>query len=199
MRNCTLVLLLSMYWSACKNDAELPPNVYEPPYFSVTYQADMPAEKTVTAGLESVYLFTDHSTGTDDVVTCTGTFNKVPCQIETCAGRLHFEFRNAQIGSVVFPDTVFHLGAHPFFVDTLPNLGTVAIQWTDQESRLWRSDQGPQEPGFSNFQVLESIPYERNEQGQSTWQMKVNFICHLYRDGVSIPFAGEGRIAVSYP
>ena len=200
MRNCAILLLLTMCWSACSvKDDGLPPNIQEPPYFSVSYQADMLAEQTVIAGEEGAYLFTDYSTGSNDVVTCTGTFAKVQCQTDTCAGRLRFEFRNAQIGSVVFADTLFQLGDHALFFNDTLQLATVVLRWTDQSGQVWRSDLGPQEPGFSNFQVLATQPYELNEQGQKTWQILVNFVCRLYRDGVSIPFSGQGRIAVGYP
>lgn len=82
--------------------------------------------------------------------------------------------------------------------DTL-QLGAVALEWTDSSGQLWRSDRGDQAAGTS-FQILESAPYELNEQGQKTWQMRVAFICRLYNDsGQSIPFSGAGRVAVAYP
>ena len=92
---------------------------------------------------------------------------------------------------------------HTTTVVTLPadtlQLGAVALQWTDAQGQVWRSDQGPQASG-AVFQVLDAGPYELNELGQPTWQMQVVFSCQLYnRLGQWISFSGEGRIAVAYP
>ncbi len=367
MTQKVLGLLLVLFWAACKSDD--PYSTEDPPYFVLHYTASNLPEQTVTAGLDSIYLFTDYSIGHDDVVTCVGTFAQVQCLDDTCAGRLSFEFRNTKIGQVALPDSIFRLGEHsfkttqpsagqtiyrttfradttfgytdflwlfqnqysaqgsvttfdfnsssdsarvelqatrnngpesrvqrqisffgpvtafpsvdllispqptdyrieaissgspisglswnngialPVFEDTLlqstymvtalnfsgstataslqglspdpgttqgtanfthtttlltlpPDtlqFGTVTIQWTDDNRKIWRSDQGPQQAN-STFKVLETKLYELNEQGQPTWQMQVDFTCILYnQNGQHIPFVGKGLIAVAHP
>ncbi len=99
----------------------------------------------------------------------------------------------ARTANFTYTTTLVHLPS-----DTL-QLGTMALQWTDAQGQVWRSDQGPQEPSAA-FQVLDTQPYELNEQGQKTWQMEVVFTCQLYHlNGQRITFSGRGRVAVAYP
>ncbi len=367
MKHCCFLLLLILCASACKADLDViaPIGGEDTPYFSVTYRPDSTAQKTVVAGVDNVYLYTDFKIGSDDVITSTATFTQVQCLADNCPGRLRFEFRNTQLGSVVLADSAFHPGYHSFKVNDPPsgakvyhvvfqadttvgftsflwtfdntffmegsqapvnfpgnadsvlvklqasrmngptstvqrwvslsgstaypgvdilispqgndfqlsalptgiftsllwnngqtqpvftdnplhsnymitagslsghaaeagftalpaNLttimhtanfstsvslqpldprqrGTVALQWTDPEGHIWRSDRGPQLPG-SRFQVVEGKAYELNELGQYTWQMQVAFICYLYNDsGQRRPFSGTGQIAAAYP
>lgn len=77
--------------------------------------------------------------------------------------------------------------------------GEVAIQWIDPEGVRWRSDLNSQPPG-TTFQVLESEPYEENEQGQKTRKMRVLFNCLLFNDTGDVrAFEGTGVIAVAHP
>lgn len=376
MVNKLLLLLLAIgmtiFWSSCKLDSESIGPINDPPYFLMHYTQTVDAlpAKTVTAGLDSVYLFTSYATGSDDVITCTGTFSRVYCLSDTCPGRLRFEFRNLQLGQVVLADSLFHLGEHIFKTTELPvgqtvyrtnfhvdsaavnytnfnwlfngqytaqgaattfdfstatdsvrveleaisnsgptswvqrfvaltdtsavfpkvdllispqannyrleaissgapiatwnwhngtvqpvfeqdllqpdylltglsatshsasarlhglspdpgqalrtanfthtatlvtlpadtlQLGSVALQWTDEWGQVWRSDRGVQEAN-AHFRVLESQFYELNELGQSTWEMKVVFTGYLYnRNGERTLFTGEGRVAVAFP
>ncbi|MEO6038186.1 MAG: hypothetical protein ABIQ93_07210 [Saprospiraceae bacterium] len=131
MKNLIFLLLLTCCWSACKLESDLDPSVIEPPYFTVAYQANNQAQLKVAAGLENAYLFTDFSIGGDDVLTSTGTFSDVQCLADTCAGRLRFEFRNTQIGSVVLPESIFHLGFHAFASDSTQT-GTLVYRTTFQ-------------------------------------------------------------------
>ncbi len=367
MKYFSFLLLLLLCGSACSADRDItgPIGGEDMPYFSVSYHPDSSGEKVLVAGVDNVYLYTDFQIGGDDIMTCTGTFTEVQCLADNCPGRLHFEFRNTQPGSVILPGPAFHPGDHiykrnepssggvtyhtvfqvdtasgftdffwsinnffyaagsqltvdfpvgsdsvlvslqafnlngpvstvqrwislpggvafpgvdisilpqpnnyqltafptgnysglvwnngqtqPTFtestlldsyaitagslsgqqamaslsgipanltthlattnfhtsvtvtpIDTLQR-GTVALQWTDQEGNIWRSDRGPQLPG-TRFQVTDSKPYELNELGQYTWQMRVIFNCYLYNDsGERRSFSGEGRIAVAYP
>ncbi len=113
---------MTVFWSACKLDSDQIDPINNPPYFLIHYTqtVDTLSDKTVTAGLDSVYLFTSYATGSDDVVTCTGTFSEVYCLSDTCPGRLRFEFRNLQRGQVVLADSVFRLGEHPFKTTEVP-------------------------------------------------------------------------------
>jgi hypothetical protein len=77
--------------------------------------------------------------------------------------------------------------------------GAVSIQWVDDQGIIWRSDRNLQPPG-SAFQVLESMPYDPNENGRKTRKMRVSFQCKLFNDdGESRDFSGTGVIAVAYP
>lgn len=368
MRAAGYLLLLALFWSACRADADLPLPGEEPPYFSMLYAGDSLLAQTVVAGVADVYLFTEYAAGTDDVLTCSATFTEVQCPADTCPGRLRLAFRNAQLGSVVLAGAVFGPGERAFRTnapqagptvyrttlraDTVPGysgfnwtfnmnafaqgspvtydftqpdstqvnlsairtgglhstvqrriplstpgpvfpqvdilvtpqgnafrleaigsgpaitgilwsdgsnqpvhlqdslapvysvtvtnaqgytasarleglpadpaaslqtanfstettlitlppdtlqLGTVSLEWTDPSGQIWRSDRGEQGAG-THFEVLESAPYELNEYGQKTWQMKVAFVCRLYNaQGQSRAFSGQGRIAVAYP
>jgi len=126
MTNKLLPLLLAtgmtVFWSACKLDSDQIIPINDPPYFLVHYTqtVDALSAKTVTAGLDNVYLFTSYAIGSDDVTTCTGTFSQVHCLSDSCPGRLRFEFRNLQLGQVVLADSLFHLGEHPFKTTELP-------------------------------------------------------------------------------
>jgi len=201
MKNKSFLLLLTLCWASCKlSSDDTPIDELDPPYFSITYQVDNQAGKAVVAGVDNIYLYTDYSIAGDDVITCTGTFSPVQCLADSCADRLHFEFRNNQIGSVVLTGSTFHAGTYAFTHNdsTGLQLGTVALEWTDANGQLWRSRQGSQTG--SVFEVIEAQPYELNEQGQNTWQLQVNYVCRLYNDsGADLVFSGKGRLAVAYP
>lgn len=79
-------------------------------------------------------------------------------------------------------------------------LGTVAIQWVDSDSKIWRSNLGEQQPGNSIFKVISSEHYEVNELGNPTLKLVIVFKCLLYtEEGGSRWFEGEGIIAMARP
>ncbi|MBV6439811.1 MAG: hypothetical protein DYG98_18470 [Haliscomenobacteraceae bacterium CHB4] len=130
-----------------------------------------------------------------------------------------FEFNLAQAYSIIVEDTSgnraqarlqqltpdevpvstagFTYTVQPLVFPTQP--GEVSIQWIDPQGTIWRSDLNAQLPG-ATFEVLESEPYEKNERGQATRKMRVAFNCLLFNDaGESLPFNGNGVIAVAHP
>ena len=127
MKNLPLLLILTIFWSACQLKSDPAPNVQDPPYFTVTYNTDSLQNHEVVAGLDNVYLFTDYSVGADDVATCFGTFSDVQCQSNNCAGQLRFEFRNNQLGSVVLADSLFRLGTYTFSSEH-PPVGSIVYR-----------------------------------------------------------------------
>ncbi|TNE64833.1 MAG: hypothetical protein EP344_03405 [Bacteroidetes bacterium] len=74
------------------------------------------------------------------------------------------------------------------------------IEWIGPQEESWRSDWGDQPfPAFF-FEVLEVSDYDRNENGLPTKRLRVRWRCRLYNmTGESIPFEGEGVIAVAWP
>lgn len=120
-----LLLLPLVFWSACRQDSDLPDPVDGMPVFSVEYTADTLPARRVTAGLDRIYLFSGYATDGQDVLTCTGTFTSVQCLSDTCAGRLTFEFRNTRRGQVVLTDSLFHLGEYSFKTNAPPAGPTV--------------------------------------------------------------------------
>ena len=111
-KNIIGLMMLALIWVACKK-AELPPPVTEDPVFSVTYFPDTIFEKTVTAGKDSIYLFTDYKDSGARTI-CLGSFADAKCPDGDCPGSLTFEFMHDQAGPFS-PDTVFHLGSYSFF------------------------------------------------------------------------------------
>jgi len=77
--------------------------------------------------------------------------------------------------------------------------GNVRIEWVDPQGGIWRSDWDSQ-PADAFFQVLESEPYEKNENDEETQKMRVTFSCRLFSaTGDGRNFSGSGVIAVARP
>jgi len=140
MKNITAWLVIALCWTACKKAEPLPPPVSEDPVFMVTYSPDSVVNQTVTAGQNSVYLFTDFEE--DDFILCTGSFSKEDCPDGNCPGSLTFIFKSLKTDDFQ-PDNVFHLGSLVFenvlggspdttFLTTfsvLPNSGYNSFSW----------------------------------------------------------------------
>lgn len=362
MKNSLCLILFLMLWAACKKE-DLPPGGTGTPVFTANYTTPGTINSSVTAGVSSIYLFTDFQTDNQNTIVCSGTFAATNCPSGNCPGSLRFEFGTVQAGTAFSPDSVFAPGLRTYrimdvpsdtvfrttffpvnptgfilydwnvngqltgqgdtfvydspglspltvelkslndqgFISTvkrtisltnpgelypsvdisitndsiiynltaltsgtqvistiwntgdttaafltdflsgdysvtvtddfqstasaaLENLspdgvplqtanfsyftapvllpganGAVSIQWVDDQGKIWRSDRNLQPPG-SAFQVLESMPYDPNENGSKTRKMRVSFQCKLFNDaGESRDFSGTGVIAVAYP
>lgn len=110
---------------------------------------------------------------------------------------------SAQVDGLKIVNQPFVTPGFTSSVQTIPSgdplqLGTVAIQWVDDQGNVWRSDRKPQ-LSATQFNVSASEPYELNEKGQKTQKMTVTFKCTLYSPGGEmLPFEGTGVIAVAY-
>lgn len=85
--------------------------------------------------------------------------------------------------------------------DPLP-FGRVNIRWIDENGFAWESGKGTQNAD-AYFQILDSEPYEKNENGQKTWKLTVGFACKVYFNSstsiLSKVLTGNAVIAVGYP
>lgn len=91
----------------------------------------------------------------------------------------------------------FNYTVQPVLSPVFP--GNVRIEWVDPQGGIWRSDWDSQ-PTDAFFQVLESEPYEKNENNQETQKMRVTFSCRLFSaTGDGRNFSGSGVIAVARP
>lgn len=97
-------------------------------------------------------------------------------------------------------DFTYSVEEIPLAPDTL-QLDRVNIRWIDTNGIAWESQKGAQNTD-AFFQVLDSSPYENNENGQETWKMTVSFSCLVYNTSnpsESKPMNGTAVIAVAYP
>lgn len=80
------------------------------------------------------------------------------------------------------------------------HLGTFALQYTDVDGTIFRSDFQNQ-PNSSFVEVLEVEEYERNEKGQKTKKVVLKFNCTLFgNDGSEKNVKSDSTIlAVAYP
>ena len=95
-------------WAACSK-GDIPPDVVEDPVFMVAYQDTGGDTASLTAGIDSVYLFTNHST-TNQQIVCTGAFADAGCPDSDCPGSLRFEF-STPFTDAFDADSVFHNGS----------------------------------------------------------------------------------------
>lgn len=145
------LLLVALLWSACQQ-ADIPPNGSEDPVFTAQFQVGG-QEKTLTAGLEEVYLFTAFEADALDVLVCTGTFALSDCPQADCPGSLTFAFRNDKTGSNVAPDTLFALGSRSYYSQNLPVTDSIwrvtfsTSDTLDYQLFQWNIDNNPMENG----------------------------------------------------
>lgn len=107
------------------------------------------------------------------------------------------QFENLTPNDVPVRSAGFSYTVQKIFPPTFP--GNVRIEWVDPQGGIWRSDWN-QQPFDAFFQVLESVPYEKNENNQETQKMRVTFSCRLFSaTGGGRNFSGSGVIAVARP
>lgn len=79
--------------------------------------------------------------------------------------------------------------------------GRVSIRWVDENGISWESEKGEQ-PDNASFIILDSEPYENNENGENTRKMTVSFSCLLFNadnPAESRQMNGTTVLAVAYP
>lgn len=107
------------------------------------------------------------------------------------------QFENLSPNDVPVRSADFSYTVQKIFPPAFP--GNVRIEWVDPQGGIWRSDWDSQ-PTDAFFQVLESEPYEKNENNQETQKMRVTFSCRLFSaTGDGRNFSGSGVIAVARP
>lgn len=205
MRKIWLPILLSgLLWSACSK-LEVPDSGFETPVFGLSFDADSVITSKI-AGEDGTYLFTRVDRDADGVLVLTGAFANSDCPNSDCPGSVRFEFRNDQTENFVTPNELFRPDQEWAYKSPLSDslaLHTVAIQWVTPEGNVLRSDLIPQPSDtffVSEFRVLNSEPWGKNERGESTWKMELFFSCWLFDalQGQERRIMGSGTIAVGY-
>jgi len=79
-------------------------------------------------------------------------------------------------------------------------LGSFAIQYIDENGKVYRSDRREQ-PFDSNFSITAVEDYDNNENGQQTKKLDITFSCTVYaEDGAELLInQSQATIAVAYP
>lgn len=102
-------------------------------------------------------------------------------------------------------DVIFTTSSYDYeILQTIENgtqlhLGKFAIQYTDPDGNVYRSDKKDQSE-TSSFQILSVEDYDNNENGQKTKKLTVKYHCNLYGDTDIIRIDdGIATIAVAYP
>lgn len=137
------LLAFALGWVACSKD-DVPPDVVEDPVFMVAYQSSGGDTASITAGIDSVYLFTDHRSDNQQIV-CSGAFADASCPEADCPGSLTFEF-STPFTDTFSPESVFHIGGFNFInLDSggtsIIYRGTFQVDNTSGfDSFLWRID-----------------------------------------------------------
>ena len=106
-----ILLCLTLGLWTCKKDLGTP----EPspdPVFTVGYQIDG-VSYSLTAGLQTTYLFTKAELGQDNVWQLSGSFADAACPAANCPGSLRFYWRNNAKGSDF--DSTLAIGNFPLF------------------------------------------------------------------------------------
>jgi hypothetical protein len=121
-------------------------------------------------------------------VTVTDNFNNTASAVlGNLPAILPNPYRNATVGFASTPNVVEQ------------KLGTVAIQWVDAGGVIWRSDRNAQPQDYF-FTVMQNDPFEPNEKGDATRQLRVLFSCLLFNEaGMEREITGEGVIGMAYP
>ena len=107
------LFLFVLLWSACSKEPT-PPDIPGDPVFTAQFQFDA-GEQTLSAGLDSLYLFTTYRNAPGAVLVLSGAFAPVDCPESDCPGSLTFELRNDRTGTTVSPDTVFGVGSRVYY------------------------------------------------------------------------------------
>jgi hypothetical protein len=195
------LLMATLIWNAC-NPVEFPDGVLENPVFSVSLTPD--TQYQWVAGLNDHYLFTGVKKDVDSILQLSGTFASLFCPSGECGNSIRFEFLNNTVANVEEPALLFGPNTEwPYrFVQNDSLLGTVAIQLVSKEGRLYRSDFiSQQDSNFvGHFFVESSEPWEKNERGEQTWKMTINFNCLLQNLQTQEVrnVQGQGVIGVAY-
>ncbi len=108
-----LFLFVLLLWSACSKEP-IPPDIPGEPVFTAQFQFDA-GEQALSAGQDSLYLFTTYRSAPGAILVLSGAFAPVDCPDGDCPGSLTFELRNDRTGSAVVPDTLFELGSRAYF------------------------------------------------------------------------------------
>lgn len=187
------LLLLISGLSAC-SDADFPGDVIEDPVFrvnsSLLYR---------TAGVNDTYLFTKMETDSGNVLVFSGTFADVDCPAGDCPNSMAFIFRHPDPDSSIVPDSIFKVDQPWMYRDPFgSSMRRITIRWVNTEGDAYRSDLMFQSSD-AYFNILESEPWENNENGEKTWKMTVEFSCRLSQPSDTVNLEGIAVIAVAYP
>lgn len=120
----TMFLLWGLLGTACQKTG-LPPDSTEAPVFMVTPD-DISQFKPLTAGVDSVYLFTRFTTTGQEVV-CKGSFAKENCPAADCPESLTFEFKGTTI-ELSEPSLFFNLGQYAYLGNDSTNSDSVVYR-----------------------------------------------------------------------
>lgn len=107
------LFLFVFLWSACSKEP-IPPDIPGEPVFTAQFLFNA-EEQALSAGQDSLYLFTTYRSAPDAVLVLSGAFAPVDCPEGNCPGSLTFEFRNNRTGTTIAPDTLFEPGNRSYF------------------------------------------------------------------------------------
>jgi hypothetical protein len=190
------------FWLSCHKALEAPVGgLSNSPVFHIAYKVNSDTG-SVTAGKDGYYMFTTCPIDKHGILVPQGEFRQVDCPSGQCGPALGFEFRNLFTDPVVLPDTLFYSGNHEIAYDvdsTTFNFNTIIVVYKDVNGQGWRSDLHPQQ-GNLFFNVISSVPYQKNENGLNTRKLEISLRCQMFNDSLidSKIITCNGIIAVGY-
>jgi hypothetical protein len=107
--------------------------------------------------------------------------------------------RNIEVGGIDGCPVNIAYQVKPLLLGDSLGLGSVEVEWVDESGELYSTTPLPQ-PLNSSFEILQGSPYEQNEAGQATYQVKFSLSCLLVSglDTLSLSIS-EGTFAFAYP
>ncbi len=119
-----------------------------------------------------------------------------------CSSNVSRTFTKSDNGDITYVSTSYDYEIIQEITDgTLLQLATFAVQYTDPDGKIYRSDLQTQSVFDSSFRILSIEDYQNNENGERTKKLTVEFDCKV--------FAADGSekriekttaiIAVAYP
>jgi len=154
IKNSTTLLAASccvfLLWTCSK--ADIGPEPSPNPVFMVDYQIDS-ATYSLTAGLQTTYMFTRAELGQDNIWELSGSFADATCPDADCPGSLTFYWRNNDTGNDF--DSTWAIGSFPIYYST-PGLPTFQTNLT--------LDQGSSTPAEVIWTINDSVLLMGKEQ-----------------------------------
>ncbi len=140
------LFLFVLLWSACSKEP-IPPDIPGEPVFTAQFQFDA-EQQTLSAGVDSLYLFTAYRNAPGALLVLSGAFAPVDCPDGDCPGSLTFELRNDRTGTTVSPDTVFAVGSRAYFnaapqaTDSIVRITFATPDTLEYQLFQWQIDNG---------------------------------------------------------